>query len=100
MSRGTKQGDQGTKHQRGTKHLFGVKNSKMQIIPHSIQLDELFRMRYNLHFRIFHSKKVLGPPWFFDFSGPITRSESFPVIGSGTVRLSSPRRIELLPPEN
>ena len=35
----------------------------------STQLDELFRMSYNLHIRIFHPKLSLLPPMVFRFSG-------------------------------
>ncbi|CAK5046511.1 unnamed protein product [Meloidogyne enterolobii] len=47
-------------------------------------------MRYNLHFRIFHPKKVLGPPYGFSiFNRLYLGSKIFPRANFGGIRLSS-----------
>jgi len=52
-------------------------------------------MSYYLHIRIFHPKKVLGPPYGFSIFGDLyLGTQASPRLESGTVRLSSPRRIE------
>ena len=61
----------------------------------STQLEELFQMSYYLYIRIFHPKNHLGPPYGFSiFRGLYLDPQAFPHIGSGTIRLTSSRRIE------
>ena len=52
-------------------------------------------MSYHLHIRIFHLKNELTPHYGFSIFGDLYLGpQAFPHIGSSTIRLSSPRRIE------